>query len=441
MQLLSPDDETPPASLNLSANLKNIEIILGFRNKLSTIGSPKNVSEYLEQVARIASGIERLSLRGLICAPLNTTIASMSTLRVLCLRTGMSLTAETLTAITYFPYLAELEIHASHITVDALLEAGSATATDSVTFPFLEKLHVRAQPPVIELLLDKIQPGTLRILRIEAETETTARIFQSRNTTNPIISWSTIFNTVGAKASHSLHELTIEHHIDIDDLALHIDHNLTSDTTNTPTTHINTNNDTQTLNQTQAPSTYRRVCKNHLTFDLIRPLSNLLNLQRFVLDTSIPPDFCDQDIEHIAKWWPDIEHLDFGSLAALDCQCRPHPEAHHPGLQSHMQSQGSWKPRMTVASLATFAKTSKNLRSLILPLDIDITVAPSGVPAIGGNYALQRLTLHSVAAPDPDSGFIPGFLRAAFPSLVEVDGMPEHEDEWKAVQALLTTTS
>lgn len=382
------------ASLILSTKLRHLDLDLGFKPRISPSDADNTVvCEYLEQVVRIAPEIERISIRGRASERLNRAVSSMSNLRVLCLRIGTSLMTDTLMAISTFPLLSELEIHAGHIEVDGLVAPPpSHRDPDSSTFPLLRKLHVRAHTSLIELLLQNLQQDTLRSLRIEAE-----------NPAQPPILWNTLFHLINIKGSNTLLDLTIEHHIDFDDLDLD-NHN----------TNTNIDTETDADHNTQALD-YKS--NNPLTLNILRSLSPLHHLRRFVLDTSLPSALCDHDIGHMTKWWPDLEHLDLGSLPILEC-------INH-----------RWNPGMTIASLRVFANTLPRLTSLILPLTIAGLPAAMAVPVTSRQGTLRRLTIGSIYTPEPT--LMAQYLNSLFPSLVEVDGAPEHEEDWKNVQSAL----
>lgn len=380
VQVSSAASDEIQTSLSVSPKLRFLDLDLGFKAKTQAkVASASTVCEYLKQVTRVAPNIERISLRGRASEQLNQAVSLMTKLRVLSLRAGTSLAGETLGTVSFFPSLTDLEIHASHIEVEDLAATMASHCTP--TFLSLRKFHIRAHTPLIEFLLCKLQPDTLHILHIEVE-----------NSARSPISWDRIINIIRIKASQSLQELTLEHHIDIDNLE-----------------------DTQS-----ASSSPLWKSNNNLTINTLHPLARLPHIRRFIIDTTLPPDLCDSDIEHIAKWWPGLEHLDLGPLPVLECVGQ------------------KWQPRTTIASLAMFARYTPRLESLILPLDV-----ASGVTLSDGELlstvlcqsVLRRLTISSTTPPDSLS--MARYLRHAFPSVVEVDGTAEHEEEWKQVRMIL----
>ncbi|KAJ7446699.1 hypothetical protein FB451DRAFT_1291225 [Mycena latifolia] len=273
-RLSSTDPHSIPAVLSLSPSLRQLDLDFGFKNK----GVADASSEYIEKILRVATNIERIRLRGSASQRLNAGISQMSNLRSLTLRTGASfLTADTLVAISAFPRLAELDIEAGHLDIDDLAKAWPLPVSDAGYFQSLQKLHVCAQAPVLELLLKIIQPGCLHTLRFEATT--------SSSSASPVV-WSSLFDLIRANASQTLEDLTIEHHLEDIDL----------DTI--PTTSTGT--DIHPSAQNTRPQ------NNQITFDIIRLLAPLRNLRRLTIDMTCMPDLCDEDIEALATWWPGL---------------------------------------------------------------------------------------------------------------------------------------
>ncbi|KAJ6581616.1 hypothetical protein B0H19DRAFT_1228922 [Mycena capillaripes] len=386
-RLSSTDPHCVPAALSLSPNLRQLDLDFGFKKK-----GHDTSDAYIESLLRVATRIERVRLRGLADQRLNSGISQMSSLQSLSLRTGAFLTAETLVAISTFPCLSDLELEAGHIDVDGLTEAWSLPASDLSTalvpgepaagswrFQSLEKLHICAQAPLLELLLKTIPPASLHTLRIDA-------------TTPSSLSWSSIFDLIRINASQTLHDLTIEHHLDDIDLDTIP---ATSTGTDTQHTHSSTN--------------------DRITFDIIRPLAALRHLRNLTIDMTCIPNLCDQDILALATWWPDLAYLDLGSLHSSEC---------HPSVGS---------PRATLACLRAFAASMPSLHTLILPLDL--SAVPALPPTVRSN-TLSRATLTSFAPP-PDPATVAHYLHEIFPLLTEVEGTDQHEAEWGQVQTVL----
>ncbi|KAJ6518896.1 hypothetical protein C8R45DRAFT_885102 [Mycena sanguinolenta] len=372
-RLSSTDPDCVPAALSLAPGLRQLDLDFGFKNR-----GPGIQDGYLEILIRLATNVERVRLRGLADKRLNSAISQMLNLCSLSLRTGPFLTAETLAAISSFPSLSELEIEAGHIDIDTLVEAWALPTTCRESAPThfraLKKLHICAQAPLLELILKTI-PLSLHTLRIEATTPAGSLP----------VDWSGLFDLV---TTHAIHDLTIEQHlddIDPDTTAA------TSPSTNTQHTYFD----------------------NRITFDLIRRLAPLRHLHHLTIDTTFIPILSDQDIEALAAWWPDLAHLDLGSLHSSEC----------------LPSTGS--PRATLACLRAFASSMPKLQTLILPVDLSIVPAPMTLPS--ESSALSRATFSSATPPVPSA--IAPYLHAVFPGLTMVDGT--HETQWSAVQNLL----
>jgi hypothetical protein len=372
---------------SLSHKLHHLTLDLGFNKaRTYTKGWSNDIvaAEYLEKVARTTS-LQRLDLRGMALSPdrLNHILTSMKSLRVLSLATGKSLTVNTLTAIAAFPCLSELEIHAGHIDADEF--ADSTTVHESPLFSTLEILHIRAQAPLVEFLLQKMPSDTLRRLTIEAA-----------QPVQPPSIWASVFSLISAKTSNSLRELTVEHHIDP---AIETD--------------SNSNNILPQANILESRSQF--------TIVALRPLANLPHLRRLVMETTVTPDLCDADIEELAKWWPVIEHLDLG------------------GLLSDIECLGELrKSRASLRCLEDLSRLCPRLETLVINLDInyaDASVAkPIDVPWLS-RHPLRCLTMGSISAPEPLR--LSQYLHRVFPSLIEVEGVPAHEEEWRMVQSIL----
>ena len=375
--------------MSLSPKLRHLTLDLGF-NKVRTYTKGWTIdtvaAEYLEKVICTTS-LQRLDLRGMALGPdrLNRAITSMKSLHVLSLATGKSLTVNTLAAVAAFTRLTELEIHAGHIDADEF--ADSVASYETPLFPALQMLHIRAQAPLVELLLQKMPSDNLICLTIEAAQPVRA----------PSV-WAPAFSLIPAKACNTLRELTIEHHID-----------------STIETESNSDNISSQSNISES--------RIQFTIDALRPLANLPHLRRLVMDTTVAPDLCDADIEELAKWWPGIEHLDLGGLLS-DIECLGH----------------LWKSRATLRCLGDLSRLCPRLEILVINLDISSEDAcdakPIEVPRLS-SHPLRCLTLGSISAPEPLR--LSQYLHKAFPSLIEVDGVAAHEEEWRKMQLILHT--
>ncbi|KAF8216610.1 hypothetical protein K438DRAFT_1559113 [Mycena galopus ATCC 62051] len=369
-RLSSTDLDCVPAALSLSPNLRQLDLDFGFTKKGLDV-----YNNYIETVLSVATSIDRVRLRGLADQRLNSGISQMSNLCSLSLRTGAFLTPETLDAISTFPSLAELEIEAGHIDLDALVEAWSQ-APCPTRFGALKKLHICAQAPLLELVLKTIPSPTLHTLRIEATTPVGS----------PPVIWSGLFDLI---TTHAIHDLTIEQHLD------DIDLDAITTTSTSPNTHSPPN--------------------NRITFDIIRRLASLRYLRHLTIDATCIPTLSDQELEALATWWPALAHLDLGSLHSSEC---------HPSIGT---------PRATLGCLRAFAASMPELHTLILPLDLGVVPPPMPTPM--QSSALCRATFSSSAPPNP--AVVAPYLHSVFPRLTVVDGMDQHEAQWGSVQTLL----
>lgn len=388
VQISSSSCDTVQASLTLSARLQHLDLDLGFKTRVATTMGDA-ACQYLEDVARIASTLQRLSLRGIASKRLSSVISSMSGLHSLSLRLGTSLTAEAFTAITTFPSLSELEVHAGHFDLDDLASVWSRHAQGATTFPSLQILHVRAHTPVVEHLLQHIQSNALRVLHIEAE-----------NPADSPISWCPIFRTICDKATYTLQDLTIDHHVELDS-------NIPN---HSPSTGFNPDPDIN-------PPPDAEKTDNVISFKALEILRGLHHLRSLVLDTTFPPELCDKDMEALTQWWPKLEHLELGSVPVPDSA----------GLQG--------SPQITCASLATLAKYTPKLRSLVLSVDLTGYKDESLLPDPASQSALRRLIVGCSCT--FDSAQMAHYLHRLFPSLSEVDGVAEQEDQWLSTAEVL----
>ncbi|RDB23602.1 hypothetical protein Hypma_008999 [Hypsizygus marmoreus] len=382
-QLSSSACDTIQTSLSLSHQLRHVDLDLGFNSR-----NPKNfpaiiVSQYLEMVARIAPELQRLSVRGSLSEDLLGTMSSMRNLRSLSLRAGSSLTTDAFLAIMNFQNLAELELHASHLDIDELSD--TLPNQGQPILPALKKLHMRAQGPVLELVLGTLHTESLHTLDIEAEGHP--------------VSWRPIFQAICSNAASTLENLTVEHHIELDEM------DIDSGPSAAPPSHTTTTS--ELIPNTQIPSNDMLI------------LTDLIHLRRLVLDTTIPPAIGDQELSTLISRWPELEHLDLGSMPVSGCVRR------------------RATPPLTLQSLVALATKSSKLTTLALPVDlqkVDDTEIPANTPNHSG---LKRLTFGGPPPADPLQ--LARYLHRLFPSLMEVDSISEDEELWLSTQAALRT--
>jgi hypothetical protein len=357
------------ASLSLSAELRHLQLDLGFKEirRVSPLSDDVLV-HYVERVARSSLYLETISLRGLATKRLNVAISLLQNVKVLSLCLGSSLIAHTLLAVTSFPRLLEFDVHAAHFDV---MELGELFHNcKSPMFPSLRKLRIRAHAPVIELFLDALPDDSLHTICMEVE-----------DPTCQTVSWIKMFNLICTKSANTLRNLTIEHHTELDNL---------------DNPHSNTDHDSR------------------IPFTNLRILGGLHHLRRFVLDTTLPATICDHELELMLGWWPELEHLDLGSV----------PITHYANSQPL-----SWH------SLVAIAKKSTKLTSVILP--VDINWADSSLIDLPRQFALTRLTCGYAFPPTHTDIEVAKYLHRLFPSLRTVDGLSYHEDQWSQTQKTL----
>ncbi|KAF8075086.1 hypothetical protein FPV67DRAFT_613780 [Lyophyllum atratum] len=381
-QLSTSNCDSIQACFSLSDKLRKLDLDLGFKSRGSQ-SSNEHVQQYLQEVVRIAPGLQRLSIRGSLAQNLLGLVTSMQNLQALSLRLGSSLTTDALLAIANFQDLSELEVHAGHFDADALSDA--LRDRGHPAFPSLKKLHLRAHTPVLALILDHVSADALHTIRLEAE-----------EPTGVSVAWNPIFKIICSKAANTLRSLTIEHHIELDDM----------DIESAPST------------DTTSPSPGETKTNIPIPFSHLQTLGSLHHLRHLVLDTTLPPAICDEELATLVKGWPELEHLDLGSTPPLT-------------------RVGQQEKRPTFQSLHTLAASTPKLTALVMSADIrgiDSTTIPPDVPR---QHALTRMTLACTPASDPAR--VARYLHQLFPSLLEVDGLPEHEEDWSRVQGALRT--
>ncbi|GLB41701.1 hypothetical protein LshimejAT787_1003010 [Lyophyllum shimeji] len=374
------------ACFSLSDKLRKLDLDLGFKSQRPQF-SDEHIRQYLEAVVKIASGLQELRIRGSLDQNLFGFVSSMRNLQKLSLRLGTSLTTDGLLAIAGFQNLSELEVHAGYVDADEFSNA--LLNRHQPAFPSLKKLHIRARSPVLERVLDSVTADALHTLHIEVEEPTGF----------PVV-WRNIFEATCSKAANTLQNFTIEHHIELDDSG--IESNSGADPT--------------------SPSGSPGQPKTNIPipFSDLQGLKPLHLLRRLVLDTTLPPAISDEELDTLVGGWPELEHLDLGLAAP---STRAGQEARSPTFQS----------------LITMATKAQKLTALVMSMSadargIDVTSIPSDAPC---QHALTRLSL--ACTPPSDPAQVARYLHRLFPSLIEADGLPEHEEAWTRVSNELRT--
>ncbi|KAF7975447.1 hypothetical protein HWV62_9453 [Athelia sp. TMB] len=381
-----------------SPALRELTLDLGFnRARVDAKGYSNDevAAGYLEDIIGSAASIEKMELRGLALAHPRISGSLMNlgaSMRILTLTTGTSLSPYTFSGVVRFPRLEELEVHAGHISPTELAEVFSVREEEDV-FPALRKLRIRAQAPVVELLLEKMASCQLASLHIEAVPQPQG--LRAHN-------WAHTFALIPAKATFTLQELTIEHHFE-----LSVDNEPNSNTPTPASSSPSATGLSANPDPVEAPM---------LTLANLRPLAPLTRLRRLILDTTLPPCLSDADVETLARWWPNVEHLELGGMTS-DSVC------------SSLKSTS----RTTLACLRSFAKWSTRLETLVL--NLDVTTYPSDAQCGATSRSLRNLALGSSLAPRPAR--LAHYLTRVFPALEVLDGGEKFEDEFRYANCLM----
>ncbi|THH14976.1 hypothetical protein EW146_g5417, partial [Bondarzewia mesenterica] len=289
-----------PATLYLSEHLRSVSIDVSFISRRANDAAThpgESLCAYLDAVARVATELHHLRLRGRIRERMADTVATMSNLRTLSMCIGSDLTPRTLAAISSFPQLEDLRVQLDGMDVDVLAEAliPSSTPPHSLFFPSLQTLHVRSSPAVIEALFDRLPPtNSLHTIRLESD-------YRPRS----VDDWTPALALLAEKTYQTLTSLSIE--------------SLTSFC--------------EVFDHAFPP-------KLHFSLDTLRPLSRLVHLTHFSIDPSVPADLSDADVSTIAQWYP--------SITSLGLWTRPVDAFDYP-------SYFTLQPRATPASLSVLA--------------------------------------------------------------------------------------
>ncbi|KAJ3808030.1 hypothetical protein EV368DRAFT_29947 [Lentinula lateritia] len=365
--------------ISSAKGMQTVELDLGFSTvSFKTVNGV--ASDFISTVNRVSTCFTSLSLRGTASGQVMNTVGHLSRLEALHLRVGTSLPAETLAAISTFPCLRELEIHTSHI------QPEDFRFSSSVCFPSLETLDIRGRTNSIEKLLQSMQSDSLAVLRIDIE------FLVSTDDT-----WDGLFTAIKEKTHASLLQLTIEHHMDTQDLPLEDDTPSSSDTTPTSNSYIN--------------NLLRTNPNALLNFEHLYSLSNHRELRQIVLETTPPILVRDHDLEHIVRWWPKLKYLDLGSVPTFDPR---------------------WTPKPTPAGLAVLSLGLSALETLVIPVNIaGLTSDVAKKFAKNSDSSLRCITLTALTPPEQS---LAQCLNRLFPSIIEIHGTLGHEEHWDSVQ-------
>ena len=361
----------------VSRMLRRVSLDLGFNSKTPRIPEA-HISGYLTNIRTTSPDVRHLSVRGALSQESMDAVSSMKNLHTLSLRSGSSLTINTLMALTGFEHLVELELHAAH------LDPSDISPTFHVirnppSLPSLKKLHMRAQVILLEFFLALLSTESLCTLHLEAHEPKAMPI-----------AWNRLFTSICGTAANTLRHLTIERHIELEEF----DDSVADNTVLHP-----------------------RKGNIQVPFDDIKILVKLGQLRSLVLDTTLPPDICDDELGTLVSSWTELEHLDLGLLPTLD----------HAMLLA--------RPPMTSRSLDILASKASKLVTVILTIDLSGIARPFNATNSIPQRALTRMTLGCPFI--PDQHMLVPYLHRLYPSLLEIDGLPEHQKFWMDVGVAL----
>ena len=361
----------------VSPTLRRVNLDLGFNSKTPRIPET-HISGYLTNIRMMSPDVRHLGVRGALSQESMDAISSMRNLLTLSLRSGSSLTVNTLMALTGFQHLVELELHAAHLDASDIPPTLRDTRNVSV-LPSLKKLHMRAQIILLEFFLALLSTESLHTLHLEAH-----------EPKGIPIAWNRLFTSICSTADNTLRHLTIERHIELEELDDSVADNIVL---------------------------HPRKGNIQVPFDDIKILVKLSQLRSLVLDTTLPPDICDDELETLVTSWPELEHLDLGLI----------PTSGHFMLQA--------RPPMTSRSLEILASKASKLVTVILTMDPSGIVRSLNSTNSIPQHALTRMTLGCPSI--PDQHILVSYLHRLYPSLLEIDGLPEHEELWTGVRVAL----
>jgi hypothetical protein len=157
-----------------------------------------------------------------------------------------------------------------------------------------------------------------------------------------------------------------------------------------------------------------------MSFEDIQNLRSIKQLHHFACDLTLPPLLRDQELTDLATWWPDLEHLELGSV--------PQGDETEPRVSGNAQ--------ITVASLTTFATKSPKLEKLILPLRIEDPFFPPSASHLLVANKLRSLTVSQLGSCQPLE--LAKYLHQLFPLLEDFEGPCDDTQPWTDTKAALT---
>ncbi|KAN0130949.1 hypothetical protein V8E53_011327 [Lactarius tabidus] len=369
-----------PLTLYLSRNLQSISVDVGFRSNKESLGQHEALRAYLDAVARVASHLRHLRLRGHLPDRVINSVASMRDLRSLCLCGGSRLMPRTLASIAGFPNLEDLRVQLDYLNIADLAEALDSASSNTTLFPSLRKLRICASPAAAEAFFPHLPAGKLRTLYLESDLKPRS-----------VDSWTPALAVLAERTHASLTDLSFE-----------------------------------VLTSFCEAFDHAAFPQLHLTLSTLTPLARLTHLRRFVLDTSVPPDLGDADLASVACWWSEIEELSLWS--------RPVEVFDFPAYFTTL-------PRATPACLAALATQCPRLRRLGLPMDVAVLPPPAHPPqAVPSHPMLVHLTIGCVRMGKTiDPPGVAECIYRAFPALDEIEFDCGDDTSWTDVLECYST--
>jgi len=323
-----------------------------------------NIAAYLSALRSSSTPIQKLNIRGFACEKLNKAVCGLSVVKSLSLKVGTSLSTTTVIGIASFPFLEELFVHADRVDAGSLKE--SLTSSSSPSFPSLQILDIRSSVEVAATILEHTQSDSLTKFSVEV-------------TRDDESAWTHLFSVIPITIRH----IHIDHHIDIDE----------------PIDDI-----TDTVN-------------NHpFTTKKLGALSKLTALRAFKLDTNVPINFIDKDVEELARWWP--------ALKMFDLAVSPFGECKEGGDQ-----EARMVPRitnLTVGCLYSIAEGWPGIERLKLPINLSVESRKlQDFPVHTHLYDFKIVPSLSVESRTPLIDANLAFIRNLFPFVLDDFSAPD----------------
>ncbi|EIN09503.1 hypothetical protein PUNSTDRAFT_143049 [Punctularia strigosozonata HHB-11173 SS5] len=338
--------------------------------------------DFVETIRRVSSPIDTAVLRGPFNSEIQSLLTSLSSIRIYHSKRNQSLRASEIFALSRLPLLAELHIDGCSLNVDEVMACIEAQPIHAPSFPALESLHLSAPSALIEHILEASSSSTLRTVYLDIQDRAL--------TTAP---WRTIFSILGKKAAGTLQNLTATHFVDADESDL-------------------------AAGPVPVEMTF--------TVNDLRDLRTVKSLRSFTLQSSFPTDLCDDDMDAIAQWWPNIEHLAV--------------ETGHIAMEGHSASHRECKhPSLTLGCLTSWARSCPQLDYLVLPrMDVGVG-CPNPTQPFAPHNALRSLSIAIDEAMN-ETEQAAEYLHALFPCLAAL-GAVDDDAKWEGMRRALQRRS